>query len=40
MERAMGYVGEFADKAEDYQKMAEKFLFLYRGSHWKRSENE
>ena len=24
MERAMGYVGEFADKAEDYQKKAEK----------------
>ncbi|MEY8391926.1 hypothetical protein D3Z36_03095 [Lachnospiraceae bacterium] len=24
MERAMGYVGEFADKAEDYQKIAEK----------------
>ena len=24
MERAMGYVGEFADKAEDYQKTAEK----------------
>ena len=24
MERAMGYVGDFADKAEDYQKVAEK----------------
>ena len=24
MERAMGYVGDFADKAEDYQKIAEK----------------
>ena len=24
MERAMGYVGEFADQAEDYQKKAEK----------------
>lgn len=24
MERAMGYVGEFADKAEDYRKTAEK----------------
>ena len=24
MERAMGYVGEFADKAEEYQKKAEK----------------
>ncbi len=24
MERAMGYMGEFADKAEDYQKIAEK----------------
>lgn len=24
MERAMGYVGEFADKAEDYQKIAKK----------------
>ena len=24
MERAMGYAGEFADKAEDYQKKAEK----------------
>ncbi len=24
MERAIGYVGEFADKAEDYQKKAEK----------------
>ena len=24
MERAMGYVGEFADKAEDYQKKADK----------------
>ena len=24
MERAMGYVGEFADKAKDYQKKAEK----------------
>lgn len=24
MERAMGYVGEFSDKAEDYQKKAEK----------------
>ncbi len=24
MERAMGYVGDFADKAEDYQKKAEK----------------
>lgn len=24
MERAMGYVGEFADKAEDYQKKAEE----------------
>ncbi len=24
MERAMGYAGEFADKAEDYQKIAEK----------------
>ena len=24
MERAMGYVGEYADKAEDYQKKAEK----------------
>lgn len=24
MERAMGYVGDFAEKAEDYQKKAEK----------------
>ena len=24
MERAMGYVGDFADKAEDYQKKAEE----------------
>ena len=24
MERAMGYVGDFADKAEDYQKVTEK----------------
>ena len=24
MKRAMGYVGDFADKAEDYQKKAEK----------------